>query len=215
MKTLWILEDHASLRRTLEQVFQQDPEIQCTASFGTGDALLRALQKSDPAPPDVILTDLGLPDTSGLELIPQVLALFPEITLLVLTVYEDEEKVFRALCAGASGYLLKTGTADSMVTAVREALAGGAPMSPQIARRVLSFLPQLATRRQPSQEYGLTEREREILRWLVDGLTKKELASRLSLSVHTIDTHLRRIYSKLHVHNRSGAVARALKSGLT
>jgi DNA-binding NarL/FixJ family response regulator len=200
MKTLWILEDHASLRRTLEQVFQQDPEIQCTASFGTGDALLRALQKSDPAPPDVILTDLGLPDTSGLELIPQVLALFPGITLLVLTVYEDEEKVFRALCAGASGYLLKTGTADSMVTAVREALAGGAPMSPQIARRVLSFL---------------TEREREILRWLVDGLTKKELASRLSLSVHTIDTHLRRIYSKLHVHNRSGAVARALKSGLT
>jgi DNA-binding NarL/FixJ family response regulator len=213
MKTLWILEDHAPLRRSLELVFEQDPEIRCTASFGNGDSLLRALAKGEP--PDVILTDLGLPGTSGLEVIPQILALFPEITLLVLTVYEDEEKVFRALCAGASGYLLKTGSAESMVTAVREALAGGAPMSPQIARRVLSFLPQMAGRRQPAEEFGLTEREREILRWLVDGLTKKELAARLSLSVHTVDTHLRRIYSKLHVHNRSGAVARALKSGLT
>jgi DNA-binding NarL/FixJ family response regulator len=213
MKTLWILEDHAPLRRSLELVFEQDPEIRCTDSFGNGESLLRALKKGEP--PDVILTDLGLPGTSGLEVIPQILALFPEITLLVLTVYEDEEKVFRALCAGASGYLLKTGSAESMVTAVREALAGGAPMSPQIARRVLSFLPQMAGRREPAEEFGLTEREREILRWLVDGLTKKELAARLSLSVHTVDTHLRRIYSKLHVHNRSGAVARALKSGLT
>jgi DNA-binding NarL/FixJ family response regulator len=130
---------------------------------------------------------------------------------VVLTVYEDDDKIFRAICAGASGYLLKGSAAEVIVNSVREALSGGAPMTPRIASRVLTLFTQFA----PKQaDYGLSEREREILRLIVAGRTNKELAAELELSIHTVDTYLRRIYSKLEVHNRSGAVAKAFREKL-
>lgn len=212
MKTLWILEDHAALRESLAAVFEEDAEVRCALSVGHAEPLLRKLRDPAVSRPDALLLDLGLPGMSGLEVIPQVRALSPETTILVLTVFEDEEKVFRAVCAGASGYLLKGSSLEEMIRGVREALAGGSPMTPRIARRVLEMFSQL---RPNPRDYGLTEREREILRLVVVGLTKKELAARLELSVHTVDTHLRRIYEKLEVHNRSGAVAKALQDRLT
>jgi DNA-binding NarL/FixJ family response regulator len=210
MKTLWILEDHAALRRSLELAFEDDPEIRCSASFGNPEAMFKALRGVEPQP-DALLLDIGLPGRSGLDLIGELRLVSPGTMIVVLTVFEDDEKVFKAVCEGAKGYLLKTSRSDDLIRAVKEALSGGSPMSPKIARRVLemfsSFVPKRA-------DYGLTEREREILRMLVLGLTNKELAVKLELSVHTVDAHLRHIYGKLEVHNRSGAVARALQERL-
>jgi DNA-binding NarL/FixJ family response regulator len=210
MKTLWLLEDHTPLRETLRLVFSKDPEITCSGAFGNAGALLGALEGGTP-PPDILLVDIGLPDASGLDVIPRVRALAPATRIVVLTVYEDDDKIFRAICAGAAGYLLKGSAAEVIVNSVREALSGGAPMTPRIASRVLTLFTQFA----PKQaDYGLSDREREILRLIVAGRTNKELAAELELSIHTVDTYLRRIYSKLEVHNRSGAVAKAFREKL-
>ena len=130
----------------------------------------------------------------------------------MLTVFDDAEKVFRAICAGADGYLLKGSNFDGIREALREARAGGAPMNGRIARLVLR---QFAQQTAPQPDYGLTAREREILEAMVRGLTKKEIAAELGLSVHTADFHLRHIYEKLHVNTRTGAVAKAVRERLT
>lgn len=209
MKTLWVLEDHAALRNTLKRVFSRDMEIACTQAFGNAEAMLHDLGKATP--PDVLLIDIGLPDASGLDVIPKVRVQAPATVVIVLTVYEDDEKIFKAVCAGAAGYLLKGSSVAAIVQSVRGALLGGSPMSPNIARRVMEMFSQLAPK---TQDYGLTPREMEILQLIVAGMTTKELAERIGLSIHTVDTHLRRIYAKLEVHNRSGAVAKALREKL-
>lgn len=209
MKTVWIVEDHAPFRRTLARVLDAEQGLRCVNEFGSCEALLAVLSK--PETPDVILLDVGLPGMSGLDGIRLIKASSPQTLVVVLTVFEDDDKVFRAICAGASGYLLKTDSAQDIVQAVRDALAGGSPMNPRIARRVLDMFSKFA----PKQgDYGLSEREKEILQLMVTGLIKKEIADRLTLSVHTVDTYLRRIYEKLEVNTRTGAVAKALKEGL-
>jgi DNA-binding NarL/FixJ family response regulator len=209
MKTLWVLEDHTALRTTLKRVFSRDPDTHCTQAFGNAAAMLRALETE--VAPDILLIDIGLPDASGLDVIPTVRSQAPATVVIVLTVYEDDEKIFRAVCAGAAGYLLKGSSVAEIVATVREALLGGSPMSPKIARRVLEMFSKLVPK---TPDYGLTPREKEILQLIVAGLTTKELADRIELSIHTVDTHLRRIYSKLEVHNRSGAVAKALRENI-
>jgi DNA-binding NarL/FixJ family response regulator len=126
----------------------------------------------------------------------------------MLTVFDDHEKVFKAVCAGASGYLLKASPVDRIVESIHEALGGGAPMSPRVAKSVLEMFGKLA---QPQGDYGLTDREQEVLKLMTEGMVKKEIAVRLSVSYHTVDTHVRNIYTKLHVHSFTEAVARALK----
>ncbi len=173
--------------------------------------MLAALATAGGAPPDILLMDVGLPGMDGLEGLRLVRERSPATQVLILTAFEDEDKVFRAVCAGAAGYLLKTASAGEIVAAVREVLAGGSPMTPRIARRVLAMFTRFAPHKADS---GLSEREREILQLLVADMTKKEIAARLALSVHTVDTYLRRIYEKLEVNSRSGAVAKALRDGL-
>ncbi len=151
--------------------------------------------------------DIGLPGLSGLDGLQQFKALSPATHVIILTVFEDPDKIVRAICAGASGYLLKTFPAEKIAQAIREVLGGGAPMTPQIARSVLNLFAKLAG---PPPERGLSQREKETLEFLGQGLTTKEIADRLGLSIHTVDTHLRNIYRKLHVHSRAGAVAKAL-----
>jgi DNA-binding NarL/FixJ family response regulator len=129
----------------------------------------------------------------------------------MLTAFDDSDKIFRAICAGASGYLLKTAPIERIVEAIEEALRGGAPLTPQVAQSVLRMFATLA---QPAQDYGLTAREKKILELMTQGLIKKEIADRLGVSYHTVDTHLRNIYTKLHVHSRTGAVAKAIKERL-
>jgi DNA-binding NarL/FixJ family response regulator len=159
----------------------------------------------------LLLLDVGLPGMSGLEALRLIRERSPKTLVVILTVFEDDDKIFQAICAGAAGYLLKTSTAAEIVQGVRDALAGGSPMNPRTARRVLEMFSRMAPKQ---SDYGLSDREKEILQLMTTGLIKKEIADRLSLSVHTVDTYLRRIYEKLEVNTRTGAVAKALKEGL-
>ncbi len=209
MKTLWIVEDHAAFRRTLVRVLNSEPDLQCPRDFDSCEKALSALTRDDA--PDLILLDVGLPGMSGLEGIRLFKERAPKSLIVILTVFEDDDKVFQAICAGAAGYLLKTSSVAEITQAVRDALAGGSPMNPRIARRVLDMFSKLAPKQ---SNYGLSEREKEILQLMTTGLIKKEIADRLTLSIHTVDTYLRRIYEKLEVNTRTGAVAKALKEGL-
>jgi DNA-binding NarL/FixJ family response regulator len=206
---IWLIEDNATFRGAVARVLEESGDLHCSGAFGRCEDALAALARS-PAP-RLILLDVGLPGMSGLDGIPLLRQQAPGALILVLTVFEDDEKIFRAICAGACGYLLKTAASGELVQAVREALAGGAPMNARIARRVLDMFARLAP---PRGDYGLSPREKEILEATVQGRTKKEIAALLDLSFHTVDSHLRHIYQKLEVNTRTGAVAKALKEKL-
>lgn len=209
MSALWIVEDHAAFRRTLVRVLNAETGLHCTRDFDSCEKLLVALAQDDA--PHLILLDVGLPGMSGLDGIRLIKERAPKTLMVILTVFEDDDKVFKAICAGASGYLLKTSSVAEITQAVHDALDGGSPMTPRIARRVLEMFSELAPKH---SNYGLSDREKEILQLMTTGLIKKEIADRLTLSVHTVDTYLRRIYEKLEVNTRTGAVAKALKEGL-
>jgi DNA-binding NarL/FixJ family response regulator len=207
---VWLIEDHADTQRVLARVLNRDATMQCPCAFASCEEALAAL-RSQP-PPDVILLDVGLPGMSGIEGIGPLKALSPAAQIIMLTVFDDQDKVFKAICAGASGYLLKNADEEAIAEAVHEVLRGGAPINPRVARMVLNtFASQTAA---PQPDYGLSAREREVLELTVQGLVKKEIADRLSLSYHTVDNHLRSVYTKLQVHTRGGAVAKAVAERL-
>lgn len=209
MSAVWIIDDHNSMRSSLSRLLASAQEVTSVETFAScEDALLKLTQGRCP---QLLLLDIGLQGMSGLDGIPLVREKAPEVCIVVLTVFEDDEKLFRAICAGANGYLLKTQSGQEIIQSVRDALDGGAPMSPRIARRVLGMFAKLAPRR---SDYGLSERERAVLEFVVEGLLKKEIAQKMELSIHTVDSHLRRIYEKLHVNSRSGAVRKAVREGL-
>lgn len=206
---VWVVEDNETLRKTVARVLGRQKDMDCTHQFERCEDAIEALVAGER--PNVMLFDIGLPGMSGLEGIRRIKQALPEIEILVFSVFDDNEKVFAAICAGASGYLLKTSSMGEIPDAIREVLAGGAPINAQIARRVLDMFSDMAPE---SRDYGLTEREKEVLEQMVKGLTKKEIADQLDLSFHTVDKHIRGIYSKLHVNTMTGAVAKALKEGL-
>ncbi|MGH7468841.1 MAG: response regulator [Longimicrobiales bacterium] len=206
---VWIVEDNVFFRDTIVELFARQPGMRCTLAAGSCEEALAELKRGRV--PQVLLMDLELPGMSGLEGIGRVKTISPASQVIVLTVHEDNDKVFEALCAGACGYLLKPASAERIVEAVDTALRGGAPMNAFIARKVLDVFVQHT---RPRADYGLTEREREILQLLVDAHSQKQIARTLFLSPHTVDTHLRNIYAKLHVHSRAGAVAKALQERL-
>ena len=208
--TVWLIEDHADSRRVLARVLNGAPAMRCPSAFASCEEALAALRTA-PAP-DVILLDVGLPGMSGIEGIHHLKALAPETHIIMLTVFDDQDKIFKAICAGAAGYLLKNADEDAIAGAVEEVLRGGAPINPRVARLVLNMF---ASREAPPKaDYGLSAREREVLELVVKGMVKKEVAERLGLSYHTVDNHLRSIYAKLHVHTRGGAVAKAVAEHL-
>jgi DNA-binding NarL/FixJ family response regulator len=207
--TLWLIEDNASFRRTVQRVVSRLPNIENVRGFGTFEEALAVLANSPV--PDIVLLDVGLPGMTGIEGIAPLKAAAPDVQILILTAFEDDDKILRAICAGASGYLLKTSTSAEIATAVAEVHRGGSPMTPRIARRVLEMF---AKANPPKRDYGLSPREQEILQLLVDGKTVKEAAANLGISFHTADEYIRSVYGKLQVHTRGGAVAKALKEGL-
>ncbi|MDB4662954.1 response regulator transcription factor [Verrucomicrobiales bacterium] len=206
---IWVVEDNETLRKTVARVLNRQKDMTCVHQYERCEEAIDALVAGER--PTVMLFDLGLPGMSGVEGIRQIKHALPEIEILVFSVFDDNEKVFSAICAGASGYLLKTSSMGEIPIAIREVIAGGAPINARIARRVLDMFSHLAPE---SRDYGLTEREKEVLEQMVGGLTKKEIADQLDLSFHTVDKHIRGIYSKLHVNTMTGAVAKALKEGL-
>jgi DNA-binding NarL/FixJ family response regulator len=207
--TVWLIEDNSAFREALARVIRDSSSLECSRTFSSCEEALQALHTATP--PDVILLDVGLPGMSGIEGIQHIKTAAPATQIIMLTMFDDHDKVFQSICAGASGYLLKTATPGKITDAIQEVLAGGAPMNSRVARSVLDMFAKLAA---PHADYGLTGREKMVLELMVRGLIKKEIADELSLSYHTIDTHLRNIYQKLHVHTRTGAVAKALKERL-
>ena len=175
------------------------------------DSCEQGLANERQLPPDVIILDIGLEGMSGLEGIRRFKERFPSVEIVMFTVYDDPERIFEAVCAGASGYLLKSEPLERIVGAVEEVLRGGSPMTAEIARLILNRFNRLGA---TASTTDLSEREREVLRAMADGLVKKEIADRLDISVHTVDTYTRRLYRKLHVNTLGGAVAKALREGL-
>jgi len=205
--SIWIIEDHDRLRGTLVEIVRESG-LGEVAAYGSCEAAL-----ADPLSPvpSAILLDIGLPGMSGVEGARRFKERHPAAEIVMFTVFDDRERVFEAICAGASGYLLKSEPPDRIAAAIREVLAGGSPMTPEIARLLVERFSRL---RPGDSDVRLSEREEEVLRCLVDGLAKKEIAERLALSVHTVDNYVRRIYRKLHVNTLGGAVAKALREGL-
>jgi DNA-binding NarL/FixJ family response regulator len=207
MNTVWIVDDHRAFRNSLARLLEQSGMPLELRLFASCEEALSAM--AGDLEPALILLDIGLRGMSGLAGIPLFKARSAGVSIVVLTVFEEDDKLFSAICSGANGYLLKTQSGEELVQCVRSALDGGAPMSPKIARRVLEMFAGLAPKKQDN--HGLSARETEVLQCVVDGLLKKQIAERLQLSVHTIDSYLRRIYEKLHVNSRSSAVSKAIR----
>ena len=204
-----IIEDDPSIREGVSTLISTTPGFQCRHIFGSCE---EAIAKMTSAPPDVLLMDINLDGISGIEGTRVLKTRFPRMDVLMLTVYEENDKIFRSLCAGASGYLLKNTTPEELLKAIRETTMGGAPISASIARKVLSIFQTVAPPVLP--EVGLTSREREILEHLVAGSNYKMIARDLFISIDTVGSHVKKIYQKLQVHSKSEAVAKALKHRL-
>ena len=202
-----LIEDQRRTREGLATLMNGSPGMEVAGQYGSAEEALRHIVD---ARPDVILSDLGLPGMGGIELVGRLHELLPKTPILVLTVYAEDRHVFEALCNGAVGYLLKDVEPARLLAAIRELRAGGAPMSPEVARRVVLMFQKFA----PSKvdQARLSERELEVLQLLAQGHSYKTCADRLAISHDTVRFHVRNIYERLHVHSKSEAVVKALKN---
>lgn len=204
-----IIEDMREVREGLAALINGTQGFACA---GSHRSMEEALQRVKAQSPDVILTDIGLPGMSGIEGIHHLREQLPEVPILALTVYDNDDKVFDALCAGASGYLLKNTPPARLLESITEVARGGAPMSPEVARRVVRLFHKFRPPEQAS--YQLTPQENGLLKLLVEGHHKKTAASAMGISVNTVSFHLKNIYAKLQVHSKTEAVAKALREHL-
>ncbi len=204
-----IIEDLREVREGLAALVAGTSGFHCAGSYASMEAALAGIADS---PPDLILADLGLPGMPGIEGIGILHQRLPEVPILALTIYDNDDKVFDALCAGASGYLLKNTSPARLIESLQEAAAGGAPMSPEVAQRVVRLFREFRPAERSSCQ--LTPQETELLRLLVEGHYKKTAAHELGISVNTVSFHLKNIYTKLQVHSKSEAVAKALRQRL-
>ena len=197
-----LVEDNASIRETFREWFDAAPGMRCLCACATAR---EALQEIPRCRPDVVLMDINLPDESGITCTAKLKRLLPELRIVIVTIYKDYDLIFQALQAGASGYLLKRSSPEELLQAIKYVQTGGCPMTGEIARMVMETF----QKRSPAApEDALSPRESEILELVSQGLTNKEIASKLELSFDTIRNRLRHIYDKLHVHCRAGAVMR-------
>jgi len=208
----WIVEDNRTLREALRDTVRETPGMQCGLAVATCEACLAAL--ADEQLPDVILMDIGLPGLSGIDGVVRIKSEVPAIKIVILTIHDEDDKVFEAICAGADGYLLKPSPPSKVVEAIREVDHGRAPINAYVAKKMLSLFARLGPPPLSSGGYSLSDRERQILQLLVDGLTMKQIGQEIHISYHTVSNHLRNIYAKLHVRSRSSAIAKALKEEL-
>ena len=204
-----IIEDMREVREGLTMLINGTQGFSCASSYRTMEEALAYLSREKP---DVVLTDIGLPGMSGIEGIRILRERYPSMPILALTVYDNDDQVFNALCAGASGYLLKNTPPARLLESLREAADGGAPMSPEVARRVIKLF---RIFRPPERaSYHLTPQEAELLKLLVEGHHYKTAAHALGITTNTVSFHLKNIYQKLQVHSKSEAVAKALREQL-
>ncbi len=207
--TVAIIEDERDIRECLSVLVNGTPGYSCTGSYRTMEEALDGLSHQLP---DVVLSDIGLPGMNGIEGVKILKARYPQLLVLMLTVYDDDERIFDAMCAGACGYLLKKTPPARLLESLKEAVQGGAPMSPEVARRVIALFREI---RPPDRaDYHLTPHETRLLKLFVEGHNYKTAAAELHVSVNTVNFHVRSIYEKLQVHSRSEAVAKALLNRL-
>lgn len=206
VRTIALVEDDAILRSSLAEVLATSPKWRLIGSHSSGEAALPVLISQ---PPDVILMDIQLPGISGIECVARIKETHPTALVLIVTVYDNNDRIFRALAAGAAGYLLKRDAPDKLLSALDELIEGGSPMSGAIARKVVSYF---QTHGQAKVcEENLSPREKQILDLLVEGMIDKEIGHELGISRETVRTHLGKIYHKLQVRSRTEAVVKYLR----
>jgi DNA-binding NarL/FixJ family response regulator len=210
MTKIAIVEDNKVIRESLTEFVQSDPEFRCVCVCATAEDALKILPKHQP---DIVLMDIQLPNMSGIDCIAQLKQLMPSVQIMMVTVYEDTERIFKALRMGACGYLLKRCAPEELIAAIHEVRQGGAPMSREIARKVISSFQEPVTAAAVVED--LSPREREILELLAAGFANKAIADRLGLTDGTVRWHLRHVYHKLHVRSRTEAALkfRTAKTG--
>jgi len=202
-----IFEDNRNMREGLYQLINGSPGFTCTGAFPNCDDLVKRINS---ATPDVIVMDIEMPGISGIEGVKLVKEGWPEIKILMETIFEDDQKIFESICAGAEGYILKNTAPVDILSAIKEIYEGGSPMTPTIANRVLKMVKNQRTS-DAKNIFNLTDREKEILSCLVEGMSYKMIAEECSISIDTVNVHIKNIYKKLQVHSKSEAVAKAIK----
>jgi len=206
-----IIEDNTTIREGLAALINGTPDYSCVGSYPDCESFLQKLPQLDT---NIVLMDIGLPGMSGIEGITRAKKIKPYLNILMLTVYEDSQSIFKALCTGASGYLVKKTPPSRLLDAIKDAYEGGAPMSSLIARQVITLFQRTVTPQNVEEDLVLSTREKEVLTSLADGNNYQNIADRLFISVDTVRHHIRNIYRKLHVHSQSEAVAKAIRKGI-
>lgn len=207
--SVWVVEDNDLFRKNIAALIEEQHDMVCSGIYDSCETAVKCIRNMDV--PDVILHDIGFSGMNGIKCVETMKNEFPSVQIIMVTVYNDGEHIFDALCAGATGYLLKSSTETMIIDAVHDVMAGGSPMNSSIARKVVEVF---AKSKKGSEEYGLTDRERAILEFIIQGYSNGAIGKKIHLSVHTIDSHLRKIYEKLHVHTRTEAAAKAVKERL-
>ena len=202
-----IYDDHPALREMLSALLSQEPDILCVGEFENANHVSQDMRTRQP---DIVLMDIEMPGRDGIEAVREIKKLYPAIRIIMQTVFEDENRIFACLQAGAEGYILKNNSAEKIVESIREVYAGGASMTPSVALRVMRFFNQSKS----PPEFRLTEKEKEVLSLLADGNSYKMAAAKLDISYTTVNYHVKNIYEKLHVHSMGEAIAVAYKNKL-
>jgi DNA-binding NarL/FixJ family response regulator len=208
-----IFEDNKLVRDALEAILNGTPGYTCCGAFADAQLLSQRIRSSNP---DVVLMDIEMPGMNGIEATKILAKEFPDVRVLIQTVFNDNEKIFQALSAGASGYVLKNDAPARQIEAIHEVFNGGAPMSPSIAKKVLQFFSHknVILVMPESNDYHLSDREKEILSWMIEGHNYKTIAEKAFISYETVRTHVKKIYKKLHVVSRSEAIMKAFQQGI-
>ncbi len=203
-----IIEDHPDFRKGLMYLLDASDDFNCIDSFISAEDGIANISENT----DILLLDINLPEMSGIEAIPILKSKYPDIKILMLTIFDDDNTIIEAILAGADGYLLKKSSPDKLLTSLKECRGGGSPMTASIAKRVLTLFKKYIPNQQ--DDYSLTTRELEILNLLVEGMSNASIAKRLFISIQTVRNHIRHIYEKLQVHSKSQAVVKAIREGL-
>ncbi|MFU8811756.1 MAG: response regulator [Balneolaceae bacterium] len=207
MITIGIVEDNVKIRDLIQRYLDMQEPLSCKVAVDSVEEMIQHLKEYDA--PDVLLMDIQLPGMSGIEGIRLIKQNYPEIEIIMLTVYHDSHKIFDSLKSGASGYLLKHTSLPEIKEAIELLMQGGAPMSPQIARKVIQYFGDQSKKKSPDS--NLTAREQDIVNGLVDGLSYKLIADRFDISIDTVRAHIRNIYKKLHVNSKAEVIAKSLR----
>jgi DNA-binding NarL/FixJ family response regulator len=202
-KKVAVVEDNAALREQLVQILDSATDIRCVGAYASAEEAMKHLQNASP---DIVLMDIKLPGMSGIDCVTHLKKLMPAVQIIMVTIYEDTERLFRALKAGANGYLVKSAPPNSLLDAVRDVYAGGSPMSSHIARKVVQHFRLLGN--SPAEAENLSPREQQVLELLASGFLYKEIGDKLKIGVETVRTHVKSICQKMHVRNRVEAVAK-------